>query len=206
MNIDLNSFRVFSPEEVGIWGKENYGDWLPQLQNQAYMPQTPAEKFFRWYTQGIHYAFNNRVRFVGVNDYNYTGSTFTKEMFLDSISEINKHRLVEDIVVYRYVENMLIKPMLKWGGSRRLKRNAILIDTGYFSTTLSLDAVKNNSYATLKGHSLFAIYVPKGTPCVFVDLISDMNENEMLFAPGIKLKVLGSYWFGKYVECIVINN
>lgn len=205
MNIDLNSFRKFSPEEVGKWGRENYGDWLPQLQNQAYMPQTPTEQFFRWYTQGIHYAFNRIVRFVGVDDYNYTDSTFTKEMFVDSIAEINKHKLTEDIVVYRYVENTLVKPMLEWGGSRRLKKNAILVDRGYLSTTLSLDAVENHSYATLKEHWLFTIYVTKGTPCVFVDLISDMNENEMLFAPGIKLKVLGSYWFGKDVECIVID-
>ena len=86
-----------------------------------------------------------------------------------------------------------------------MKKNAILVDRGYLSTTLSLDAVENHSYATLKEHWLFTIYITKGTPCVFVDLISDMNENEMLFAPGIKLKVLGSYWFGKDVECIVID-
>jgi len=206
MKIDLNSFREFSAEESEIWGKENYGDWLPQLQNQEYMPQTPTEQFFRWYTQGIHYALNRIVRFVGVDNYDYMDSIFTKEMFLDSIAEINKHKLTEDIVVYRYVENTLIKPMLEWGGSCRLKKNAILVDRGYLSTTLSLDAVKNRSYATLNGHSLFTIYVPNGTPCVFVDLISDMNENEMLFAPGIKLKVLGSYWFGKNVECVVLNN
>lgn len=205
MNVCLNSFRKFSAEEARIWGKEKYGDWLPQLQNQAYMPETPSEKFFRWYTQGVHYALNGIVRFAGIENYNYTDSMFTKEMFLDSIAEIEKNILTEDIVVYRYVEKTLIKPMLEWGGSRRLKRDAVLVDKGYLSTTLSFDAVKNRSYATLKGHSLFTIYVPKGTPCVFTDLISDMNENEMLFAPGTRLKVVNSCRFGKFIECIVIN-
>lgn len=54
-------------------------------------------------------------------------------------------------------------------------------------------------------HSLLYIYVPKGTPCVYVDLISDMGENELLFAPNIKLKILSNCLFGKYIECVVIN-
>lgn len=206
MNVDLNSFKEFSLEEAEIWGKENYEDWFPQLQNQEYKPITPTEQFFRWYTQGTHYSLNRIARSGNIDDYNYTDSLFTKEMFLNSIAEINNHRLTEDIIVYRYIEKSLVKSMIKWGGSRRLKKNAILVDRGYFSTTLSLEAVNNHSYATLKEHLLFTIYVPKGTPCVFVDLISDMNEKEMLFAPGIKLKVLDNYWFGKYVECIVMNN
>ena len=35
------------------------------------------------------------------------------------------------------------------------------------------------------------------------DLVSDMNEQEMLFAPGIRLKVICKHFFGKVVECIV---
>lgn len=87
-----------------------------------------------------------------------------------------------------------------------IRHNSILTDRGFFSTTLSLDSVDGKHYATLKRHSLFDIYVPKGTPCVYVDLVADMNENEIIFAPNIKLKVLGSYWFGRYIECVVVNN
>ena len=95
--------------------------------------------------------------------------------------------------------------MKKWSNVKLIRKNSILTDKGYFSTTLSLDSVVGRHYATLKRHSLFYIYVPKGTPCVYVDLISDMHENEILFAPNIKLKVLGSYWFGRCIECVVVN-
>lgn len=73
-----------------------------------------------------------------------------------------------------------------------IAHNSILTDKGFFSTTLSLNAVSNRDYANLKHHSLLYIYVPKGTPCAYVDLISDMGENELLFAPNIKLKILSN--------------
>lgn len=124
-------------------------------------------------------------------------------MFDDSVHEINSHPISDDIVVYRYVTKPLISCMLEWGGSKSLKENAILIDKGFFSTTLSLEAVAEQPYATLKNRSLFTVYVPKGTPAVYVDLVSDMNEQEMLFAPGIRLKVISKHFLGKVVECIV---
>lgn len=125
-------------------------------------------------------------------------------MFDDSVYEINCHPISDDIVVYRYIPKRLIKHMLEWGDSKSLKRNSILLDKGFFSTTLSTDAVKDRDYANLRERSLFMIYVPKGTPCVYVDHVSDMHEQEMLFAPGIRLKVIGKYIFGKFVECIVV--
>ena len=124
-------------------------------------------------------------------------------MFDDSVHEINSHPILDDIVVYRYVTKPLISCMLEWGGSKSLKKNAILIDKGFFSTTLSLEAVSEQPYATLKNRSLFTVYVPKGTPAVYVDLVSDMNEQEILFAPGIRLKVISKHFLGKVVECIV---
>ena len=40
---------------------------------------------------------------------------------------------------------------------------------------------------------------------MYVDLISDMNENEILFASGVKLKVLNSFYFGKIMERTIIK-
>lgn len=203
MDIDYKSFKRFTPETAEVWGRENYGNWLPELQNQDYEPQTPAKKFFRRYTQGVHYFFNNITRNYDIDTYNFNGSGFTKEMFDDSINEINRHLIPDDIVVYRYIPKTLIKKMLEWGNSKSLKRNSILLDKGFFSTTLSTEAVKDRDYANLRKHSLFTIYVPKGTPCVYVDLVSDMHEQEMLFAPGIRLKVIGKRRFGKYIDCVI---
>lgn len=207
MRFDRKSFREFqNKEEAAKWGKAHYSDWLPELQNQDYKPQTPAEYFFRRYTQGSPVAFNRILRDVGVDKYNFEDSGLTKEMFFDSISEINKHSLCEDIIVHRYVDIYTLRDMKKWNNVKLIRHNSILTDKGFFSTTLSLDSVTDKHYATLKEHSLLYIYVPKGTPCVYVDLVADMNENEMLFAPDIKLKVLGSYFFGRYIECVVVND
>lgn len=207
MNFNYESFREFTDkEEAAQWGKEHYGNWMPQLQDQNYKPITPAEHFFREYTQGTHYIYNRILRDSTIDKYDFEDSTVTKEMFIEGVNEINKQHLSEDILVYRYVDSDLLKEMKIWSGVRLIKRNSILTDRGFFSTTLSLDSVSTRDYATFKYHSLFYIYVPKGTPCTYVDLVSDMHENELLFAPNIKLKILGNYWFGKYIMCVVVND
>lgn len=206
MKVDKNLFREFvDKDEATEWGKEHYSDWMPQLQNQNYKPQTPAEQFFRYYTQGIHNTYNRILRYSNIEKYDFEDSGVTKEMFIDGTAEINNQFLSEDIIVHRYVDIDLLRDMKKWSSVKIIKRNSILIDKGFFSTTLSLDSVQNRDYATLIGHSLFYIYVPKGTPCAYMDLVSDMHENELLFAPNIRLRVLGSFYFGRYIECIVVN-
>ena len=206
MAFNIDSYREFAnKDEAAEWGKLHYSDWMPELQNQNYSPQTPSEKFFRYYTQGIHRTYNRILRYSSIDKYDFEDSIVTKEMFLDGIAEINKHYLCEDIIVHRYVDIDILHDMKKWSNLKIIKRNSILTDKGFFSTTLSLDSVEDRDYATTKGHSLFYIYVPKGTPCVYVDLVADMHENEILFAPNIKLKVLSSCWFGRYIECVVVN-
>lgn len=203
MDINYRSFKRFTPETAEAWGRKNYGSWLPKLQSQSYEPQTPAEKFFRYYTQGAHTIFNKITRCDSIDSYDYSDDFFTKAMLDNGIDEINHHPVPDNIVVFRYIPKHLIKRMLEWGNSKSLKRGSVLVDKGFFSTTLSTDAVSNRDYANVRERPLFTIYVPKGTPCVYVDLISDMHEQEMLFAPGVRLKVIGKHVFGKIVECFV---
>lgn len=203
MDIDYQSFTRFTYETAEAWGKKNYGNWLPKLQNQNYEPQTPAEEFFRYYTQGAHRFFNNVARNYNIDTYDFSESFFNKKMFVNGIREINAHPIPNDIVVYRYIPKQLVNDMLAWGGSKSLNSGTILIDKGFCSTTLSTDAVKNREYANPRYRFLFTIYVPKGTPSVYVDLISDMHEREMLFAPGIKLKIIKKQKFRKNIECII---
>lgn len=201
MAFDRKSYKSFRDEEATEWGKKYYSDWLPELQNQEYKPETPCEQFFRYYTQGVDHVFNGILRYLNIDEYDFKDSGFTKEMFSDSIAEINKHRLCENIVVYRYVSKYLLQEMKEWSNVHIIRKNTVLMDKGYFSTTLCLDSVKDRPYATLKQYTLFKIYVPKGTPCVYVDLVADMGESELLFAPNIRLKVVHN--FGKYIESIV---
>lgn len=204
--MNTSSFRRFSNEEALEWGRKHYSDWLVNMQNQKNDPATPLEKFFRYYTQGAHVRYNSTTRLENYLTCDFTDSFFSRQMFIDSIAEIKNHKLSENIVVYRYIPRTLIKAMLKNGGSGHIRKGTCLVDNGYMSTTLCLEAVKGQPYANLSERYLFTIYVPQGTSCVFVDLISDMQEREMLFAPGTKLQVISYSIFKKRVECIVIND
>lgn len=198
----LDKFKCFTVDEAEKWGEQHFRTWLPQLHSQDHDPQTDLEQFFRYYTQGTGHIFNRILR-NGIESFDFSDSFFTEAMFIDSIAEIKKHKLSEDIVVFRYIQPRYIERMLEWGGSRTVKKESILSERGFLSTTLSPEAVRDQPYAS-KGNTCFKIYVPKGTPCVYVDLISDMHEQEMLFPPDTKLKVLKSSLFKKSIECIVI--
>lgn len=207
MKFNRDTFRVFqNKEEAAEWGKEHYSDWLPELQNQENDLQTPAEKFFRRYT-GTSHIYNDVLRYNDINTHDFTDSNITKDEIIEGDAEINRNLLSENILVYRYVSKELLKAMKEWSNVKLIQRNSILTDKGFFSTTLSLDSVTERGYA--KNNLIFKIYVPKCTPCVYVGLLFDMNknnENEMLFAPDIKLKVLVNHWFGGYIECVVVND
>lgn len=207
MKFNKKSYRKFqNKEEAAEWGKEHYGYWLPNLQDQANDAQTPAETFFRSYTRGIHSTYSGILRETGIDKYDFTDSPNLKYEILEGVEEINKNLLTENILVYRYIYPIVLNEMKKWSNVKSIKRNSILTDKGFFSTTLSLNSVTERGYAQNKNSFIFKIYVPRGTPCVYVGLIAGMNENEILFAPDIKLKVLANCRFSRRIECVVIND
>lgn len=200
-------YKEFTKDEAYEWGMKNYGHWLIKLQDQDNMPKTPVEKFFRYYTQGIHNFFNTILRYDDIETYVFDTNELSKDMFIEGVDEIRKNVITENIVVHRYVSKNILRDMKKWGNISvgLIRKGKILMDKGFMSTTLSLSSVSDRDYANPFNHSLLTIYVPKGTPGVYVDLISDMHENEILFAPGIKLKVISSP-LGRRIECVVVND
>lgn len=197
----MDDYRVFTHHEAKKWGLENYGDWLVRLQNQDYQPCMDIEKFFRKYTQGIHYVFNRLLRDCSIDTYDFKDSCMSKSMFEDSILDIKDHYLKENIVVYRYVDKILLKKMKTWSWAKNIRQKSILVDRGFFSTTLCLDSVSDRHYANRKGTVLLEIYVPKDTACVYLDLISDMDENELLFLPNTKIRVIRKELFKGRIIC-----
>lgn len=193
MRFNKDTFREFqNKEEAAEWGKEHYSNLLPKLQNQDNKPRTPAEIFFRRYI-GTSYIYNNVLRDNDINTYDFTDNLITKDEIIEGSAEINRNLLSENILVYRYVSKELFNVMKEWSDLKLIRHNSILTDKGFFSTTLSLDSVTERDYAQNKNSRILKIYVPKGTPCVYVGLLFDINksnENEVLFAPDIKLKVL----------------
>lgn len=206
MKLVKNAYRKFKNKaEAAEWGKEHYNYWLPKLQDQDHEPQTPAEKFFRSYTRGEPFVYNRVLRFYNINTYDFTNYPIEKEEIIEGSAEINKNLLSESIVVYRYVSPMVLDEMKTWSKVKSIKRNSILTDKGFFSTTLSLDSVPERDYVQYKNNSIFKIYVPKGAPCIYVGLVAGMDENEMLFAPGIKLKVIANHWISRCIECVIVK-
>lgn len=191
--------------EVLKWADKYYKEWLRDIQNQAYLPVTPIEKFFRYYTQGIHYVFNRALRAECDHEKFFRDSELiSTDMFYGAIDEMKQHSAPENIVVYRYVEPQIFKLMCKWGKVKMLRKNSIIFDKAFLSTTITPETVSSQSYVTFRNKRL-KIYVPKGTPCAFLEFIADMNENEVLFPPETKLKIIFSSLFHSYVECIVVN-
>lgn len=209
MKFNKKSYKKFqNKEEAAAWGNEHYSYWLPKLQDLDANGKTPAEKFFLSYTRGEPSVYNRILRCYNINTYDFTDYPILKDEIIEGAAEINRNLLSESVVVYRYVSPMVLDLMKTWSKTKSIKRNAILTDKGFFSTTLSLDSVTGRRYTQYKGNSIFKIYVPKDTPCVYVGLVAGMNENEneILFAPGIKLKVLDRCSFNKHIDCVVIND
>lgn len=209
MRFDRSKYKRFNYDEACEWGKKNYGDWMINIQSQEYKPKTPAEKFFRSYTQGIHHCYNRVLRSGDLDNYDFDDNiVISKDMFIESEKEIRNRQIDDNIFVYRYISKKFLELMKKWGNSSfgPIRRGTQLVERGYMSTTMSLESVENRNYANLRKNSMLIIYVPKGTNGVYVDLLSDMGENEIIFSPGVKLKVLNNYLFGKFIECELVNS
>ena len=196
------SFKTFDDCSIGEWGKNYYGDWMINIQNQNNKPITPAEKFFRYYTQGIHYVFNRALRNNCILEKFCEDNIIQANMFYDAINEMKIRPVPEDVVTYRYIDKEMLKNMLKWSGNKQLKKNNIIFDKAFISTTLTPESINPRSYA--KYPIELKINVPAGTPCSYLELISDMHENELLFPPQTKLNVLDRFLFGRYIECIIV--
>lgn len=195
-------FRKISEMEVKEWGRIHYGEWLVDMQSQKNIPKSPVEFFFRYYSQGIDFAFNRALR-SECDIEKYCKESFIKpEMFYDAICEMEKHPIPEDIVVFRYVEMKLWYSMLKWSGIKKISKNPTIFDKGFMSTTLTPELVHSQERHLGKFIKL-KIYVPEKTPCAFLELISDMNENEVLFPPNTKLRVLSRPGLFNWTECVV---
>lgn len=192
-------YRDFSDEEATEWGKKNFGNWLIEMQDQNIQPSKSVECFFRYYTQGIHYTYNNPLR-LQINDIR----PMTKNTISLAMNEIKSHPCTQNIIVYRYVNKLLFKKMKEWSNIHVIRKSNIIYDKGFLSTTLTPSTVLGHSY-TQNYYRVLKIYVPKGTPCVYVDLISDMHENEVIFCPNTMLKVLSAPILNKYIECKVVN-
>ena len=191
-------YRDFTNEEATEWGKKNFGNWLIEMQDQNIKPSKPVERFFRSYTQGIDYTYNDPLRFGN------KPKKFIRNSISLATNEIISHPCSQNIIVYRYVNKFVFTKMKEWNNIHVIRKSNMIYDKAFLSTTLTPSTVQGHSYAQ-NYHRLLKIYVPKGTPCVYVDLISDMHENEVIFCPHTMLEVLSSQIMHKCIECKIVS-
>lgn len=225
--LEKSKFRLFEYASAKEWGLKNYQYWLKEAQCtdinifaqaeqsglaisellSARVPTTPAGNFFYFYSRGSAHQFNGALRTdANIDEPLIDSDTFTTaEMIHAAINEMEANKIIEDIVTYRFVNKCVLGFMLECSGLRKLKKDAVVFDKAFLSTTLTLKGGRQGAFYKEKPAKIFKIYVPKGTPCVYIDLVSDMNENELLFPPKTKLRVLSVRPFNKLVECVVVT-
>ncbi len=212
----MEIYRRFSSiDEAKDWGNKNYSYWLPEYQlggklRGIYDTENPERylkgdfseeetqelrvdalenKWFSFYCGGNWgLAINEK------NRYGYMDMDFTfpedelEEMQAVMDKRLNKSYVPENIWGYRFLEYSELcistnRRYINWG--------AIIEDKGYMGVGLVKSSLKEEfgSYDTL-----LKIMIPKGAKGLYIDLISNREEEqELLFARGSKLKVLFTY-------------
>lgn len=189
---ESEKYKEFENSEEGnAWGWRHFSDVLTPENNSAYESvffytgsmSRKWNKVLRSYPSIESGQFESSARGVFAEDGEQIGR------ILEVNSVLTQHIIPENIVVYRYTEKKLIKKLCS---TRILKTGMCFTDKGFFSTTL----VKQLLLGFAKKHRydcLLKIYIPKGTKGAYVSIKNSpsiLNEQEVLFAPNLKLEIV----------------
>ena len=195
-------YMSFDDDTIKPWAIAHYGKWLKSMQDEENQPITPCERFFRKYSQGIHYVYNGALRNERIEDF-YQRGLISKDEISEAICEMKKYPCPDNVIAYRYVNHRIFNRMLENVKLHWIRRNNIIFDKGFLSTTLTPDAVVEKHQYTIDKHYTLMIFVPKGTPCAYIELIAHMGENELLFPPRTRLRILSVNLITKKIVCII---
>ena len=92
--VNKAEFKTLNDESVKEWGEKHYRSWLPEMQQTDSIPNTPVERFFKYYTQGSPSYLNNALRFYEKIDECLINSFVKPEMYYEAIDEINKNKSI----------------------------------------------------------------------------------------------------------------
>lgn len=206
-------FKEFSSVEEAIeFGTKYFYDWLKEFQvkgefrhlyelndtDNMYLMikmkygQEYADKIkdkcliyrdFSYYCGGTYGLAINELCRYGYTNYTYNVDTL-RSMIERMDSEINKHEIKENIVVYR---TFSYTHLLEAQERKKIIKGDIIIDQGFMGCGLVKETLlKEHEYDTV-----MKIFIPAGYHALYLDFISSRrNEQEVLFKRGARLKVL----------------
>jgi hypothetical protein len=189
---ESEKYKEFENSDEGnAWGWMHFSDVLTPEDNSAY-------ESVLFYTGSMSRKWNKVLRRYPSIESGQFESSARGEFAEDGeqirrIKEVNsvvtQHRIPENIIVYRYTNKKLIRKLCSaW----ILKRGMRFTDKGFFSTTLVSHLLMDfaNKHEC---DCLLKIYIPKGTKGAYVSIKNSpsiLNEQEVLFAPNLKLEIV----------------
>lgn len=182
--VDKDSYREFkSKDEVQCWGIEQYRDWT-----QDYLKKFPKSKHAPDLTLHPIENYCGTV-YEPINTALWTGKKLDNlseqlEPLLKEIIQSAPH-LPEPVVVYRLEDERNIKQLRE-----SLDKKTPFIYKVYMSTGLLMDNMLWTQARYSDRKTLLKIYVPAGTPAVYVNGICDRDENELLLQRDLNVRVL----------------
>ncbi|MBD5538210.1 MAG: hypothetical protein HDQ99_21715 [Lachnospiraceae bacterium] len=189
-----NQYKRFSStNKADVWVKEYQSFFPSNSDNDKVFLQA-----LDFYTASGNLIFNNYLRqYVSIekNDYLYP-------YIMQMIKKLPNYEIPDNIIVYRYIKKALLKEMCK---SYPPKRNAIIQDSGFMSTTLVRSSILQFKREK-KLNILLIISVPKGTKGTYVGLLHNtLSEHEIILAQNTKLRIDAKLYFPRIYYCTVCN-
>jgi len=211
MKKDLNNSKLFkeftTEEEAKSWAKENYGQWLNDIQITEYSYTSKnINDLLYGYTGNTYQIYNPMLRGWGKYD-NEEIMEYTQKINIIN-NEISKINLKEDIVVWRYTHKKLFKLLFE---NHKIKVGHTFTDKAFMDTTLVADLLHRFAF-NHKYNCLLKLYLPKGTKGAYVDFYdeySKLNECEFLLPTNttfiLKKKGFSLRYMKKIYECYLVK-
>lgn len=183
---DIDSYREFKTrKEVCNWSAEYYGAWSKEYlaglserdrNRVGWLARQPIEQYCGEAFREINLALWSGKALLNQYD--------EMESLLRNIISSAPH-IPEPLIAYR-LENSnvltLVDASLKTGKPFEYK--------SYMSTSLLTDIMTWTTATFSDRNALLKLYIPEGTPGIYVDDIHNREESELILQRGLKVRVL----------------
>ena len=217
------NFKEFNTDnECFKWGTKYYGDWLQEFQVNRSNPyesllksfENPSENLlvneigtqeyddiyiysaFNFYSGDGYYQINKYLRYGKTEPFDAKSKLYSDIM----ISEIRKFHIPENIVTYRVLNKQGLSKMSKG----KVKKGMILEDKAFLSTGL----IYKNLWNKYNSDCLLQILIPKGNNGLYIGLITNLYEQEVILPPNTKMEIIDIYRYKnkKVYKCILLKD
>ena len=194
--IDFSSSNALSIIE------NTYNKWANDYSREVQNYECPP---IEYYCGNCHDNLNEGLRNPG-----QPMPSFLKQLGRD-LSEIilNAPRTPCDIIVYRALGKDVVEKYIN-----HCKNGIEITDPAFMSTSLKYECLLQGEFKQCD--SVLKLYVPQGTPAIYIDIIPSTNpmlgerdEQELLIHPNATIQVIG-YPYKKsgrlFLECAIKHN